>query len=79
MQKNYKTIKKTTKKKKPKNNNNYSVCIPWVACAYDILFLISFYLYLDPFLQFNILTLILSLPHDEEVHALRRNCIYSRS
>ena len=42
-------------------------------------FLISFYLYSDPFFVFNILTLMLVLLHDEEVHALRRDCIYLRS
>ena len=36
-------------------------------------FLISFYLYSDPFFVFNILTLMLVLLHDEEVHALRRD------
>ena len=67
------------KKNNPKINNNYSVCIPQVACTHDIFFLISFYLYSDPFLEFNILTLILVLPHDEKVHALGRDCIYPRS
>ena len=50
-----------------------------IGSMHTIFFLISFYLYLDPFLEFNTSTLILVLPHDEEVHALRRNCIYPRS
>ena len=75
--KNYKITKERQKKKITKIITIIVYIIGSVHTRY--FFLISFYLYSDPFFVFNILTLMLVLLHDEEVHALRRDCIYLRS